>query len=104
MIPRARSGAVCASDLTLSGHEVRYTILAEQKDPGSAQAGGLSVEADANHLSSTKQVFARRDKVYDTTAKPLKDAEAVLIERDMQPGSKFCNRPQAGRWPPAKVR
>ena len=25
-------GAVCAADLTLSGHQVRYTVFPEQKD------------------------------------------------------------------------
>ncbi|MGZ5093618.1 MAG: hypothetical protein ACXWCY_22890 [Burkholderiales bacterium] len=28
----ARDDAVCAADLTLSGHDVRYTVFREQKD------------------------------------------------------------------------
>ena len=78
-------GAVCASDLTLSGHEVRYTVFPEQKDqlPEVRKAGGFTVEGDAKHLISKKTGFARLDKVCDTTAEALKDAEAVLIEVDI---------------------
>ena len=78
-------GAVCASDLALSGHEVRYTVFPEQKDqlPAVRQAGGFTVEGDAKHLISKKTGFAKLDKVCDTTAEALKDAEAVLIEVDM---------------------
>jgi opine dehydrogenase len=78
-------GAVCASDLTLAGHEVRYTVFPEQKDqlPEVRKAGGFTVEGDAKHLISKKTGFARLAKVCDTTADALKDAEAVLIEVDM---------------------
>ena len=78
-------GAVCASDLTLSGHEVRYTVFPEQKDqlPEVRKAGGYTVEGDAKHLISKKTGFARLDKICDTTAEALKDAEAVLIEVDI---------------------
>ncbi|MDB5866249.1 MAG: hypothetical protein JWO70_4055, partial [Betaproteobacteria bacterium] len=78
-------GAVCAADLTLSGHEVRYTVFPEQKDqlPEVRKAGGYTVEGDAQHLISKKTGFAKLDKICDTTAEALKDAEAVLIEVDI---------------------
>jgi opine dehydrogenase len=78
-------GAVCASDLTLSGHEVRFAVFPEQKDqlPALRQAGGFTVEGDAKHLISKKTGFARLDRICDTTREALKDAEAVLIEVDM---------------------
>ena len=54
---------MCASDLTLSGHEVRYTVFPEQKDqlPGVRKAGGFTVEGDAKHLVSKKTGFAKLD-------------------------------------------
>src|SRR6186997_2779069 len=78
-------GAVCAADLTLSGHEVRYTVFPEQKDqlPAVRKAGGFTVEGEAKHLVSKKTGFAKLDRICDTTAEALKDAEAVLIEVDI---------------------
>src|ERR687898_1170035 len=78
-------GAVCASDLTLAGHQVRFAVFPEQKDqlPAVRKAGGFSVEGEAKHLVSKKTGFAKLDKVCDTTAEALKDAEAVLIEVDI---------------------
>src|SRR5215510_3906566 len=78
-------GAVCAADLTLSGHEVRYTVFPEHQDqlPAVRKAGGFTVEGEAKHLVAKKTGFAKLDKVCDTTAEALKDAEAVLIEVDM---------------------
>jgi predicted acylesterase/phospholipase RssA len=78
-------GAVCASDLTLSGHEVRYAVFPEQKDqlPAVRKAGGFTVEGDAKHLISKKTGFARLARVCDTTREALKDAGAVLIEVDI---------------------
>ena len=78
-------GAVCAADLTLSGHEVRYAVFPEQQNqlPAVREAGGFTVEGDAKHLISKKTGFARLDRICDTTAEALKDAEAVLIEVDM---------------------
>jgi len=78
-------GAVCASDLALSGHEVRFAVFPEQKDQLTAvrKAGGFTVEGDAKHLISKKTGFARLDRVCDTTREALKDAEAVLVEVDM---------------------
>jgi opine dehydrogenase len=78
-------GAVCAADLTLSGHEVRYAVFAEQKDQLAAvrKAGGFSVEGDGQHLVAKKTGFAKLDKICDTTREALQDAEAVLIEVDM---------------------
>ena len=78
-------GAVCASDLTLSGHQVRYTVFPEQKEqlPAVRKAGGFTVEGEAKHLVSKKTGFAKLDKICDTTAEALKDAEAVLIEVDI---------------------
>jgi opine dehydrogenase len=78
-------GAVCASDFSLSGHEVRFAVFPEQKDqlPALRKAGGFTVEGDAKHLISKKTGFAKLDKICDTTAEALKDAEAVLIEVDM---------------------
>lgn len=78
-------GAVCASDLTLSGHAVRFTVFPEQMDqlPAVRKAGGFSVEGDARHLVSKKTGFAKLDKICDTTAEALRDAQAVLIEVDM---------------------
>ena len=82
--PRA-IGAVCASDLTLSGHEVRFTVFAGQADllPELRRAGGFTVEGDAQHLISKKTGFAKLDRICDTTAEALKDAEVVLIEVDI---------------------
>jgi opine dehydrogenase len=78
-------GAVCAADLTLSGHQVRFAVFPEQKDqlPAVRRAGGFTVEGDARHLISKKTGFARLHRVCDTTAQALEDAEAVLIEVDM---------------------
>ena len=78
-------GAVCASDLALSGHEVRYTVFPEQKDQllEVRKAGGFTVEGDAKHLISKKTGFARLAKICDTTAEALKNAQAVLIEVDI---------------------
>ena len=83
--PRA-IGAVCAADLTLSGHQVRFAVFPEQKDqlPAIRAAGGFAVEGDAKHLVSRKAGFAKLDRICDTTAEALADAEAVLIEVDIQ--------------------
>jgi opine dehydrogenase len=79
-------GAVCAADLTLSGHEVRFGVFPEQKDqlPAVRKAGGFTVEGEAKHLVSKKTGFAKLDRICDTTAEALKDAEVVLIEVDIQ--------------------
>jgi len=78
-------GAVCAADLTLSGHAVRYTVFEEQKDqlPAVRKARGFSVESGAQHLIAKKTGFARLDRICDTTGEALEDAEVVLIEVDM---------------------
>lgn len=78
-------GAVCASDLALSGHGVRYTVFAEHKDqlPAVRKAGGFTVEGDAKHLISKKTGFARLDKICDTTREALESAQAVVIEVDI---------------------
>lgn len=78
-------GAVCASDLTLAGHEVRFAVFSEQKDqiPAVRKSGGFTVEGDAKHLIAKRTGFAKLSKICDTTAEALKDAEAVLIEVDM---------------------
>ncbi len=78
-------GALCAADLTLSGHEVRFAVFAEQKEQLVAlrKAGGFTVDGDAQHLISKKTGFAKLEKICDTTAEALKDAAAVLIEVDM---------------------
>ena len=78
-------GAVCASDLTLAGHEVRYTVFPEHKDqlPAVRKAGGFTVEGEARHLVSKKTGFARLARVCDTTREALQDAEVVLIEVDI---------------------
>ena len=78
-------GAVCAADLTLSGHDVRFTVFPGQGDqlPAIRKAGGFSVEGEAKHLVSKKTGFAKLDRICDTTAEALKDAEAVLIEVDI---------------------
>ena len=50
-------GAVCAADLTLSGHDVRFTVFPGQDAsllPELRKAGGFSVEGDAKHLVSKK--------------------------------------------------
>ena len=53
-------GAVCAADLTLSGHEVRFTVFPDERDqlPAVRKAGGFAVEGDAKHLISKKTGFA----------------------------------------------
>src|SRR5687768_13333370 len=78
-------GAVCAADLTLAGHQVRFTVFPEQKEqlPAVRKAGGYTVEGEAKHLVSKKTGFAKLDKICDTTAGALKDAEVVLIEVGM---------------------
>jgi opine dehydrogenase len=78
-------GAVCAADLTLSGHEVRYAVFPEQVEQLSAvrKAGGFSVEGDPKHLVAKKTGFAKLDKICDSTREALADAQAVLIEVDM---------------------
>ena len=83
--PRAIA-AVCASDLTLSGHDVNFTVFPGQDAsliPALRKAGGFTVEGDAKHLISKKAGFAKLARVCDTTAEALKGAEAVLIELDM---------------------
>jgi opine dehydrogenase len=79
-------GAVCAADLTLSGHEVYYTVFPEQKDqlPDLRKAGGFNVEDGAQHLVAKKTGFARLARICDSTREALKDAEAVLIEVDIR--------------------
>jgi opine dehydrogenase len=79
-------GAVCAADLTLSGHDVRFTVFPGQDAsllPELRKAGGFTVEGDAKHLVSKKTGFARLSKVCDTTAEALQGAQAVLIELDI---------------------
>ena len=78
-------GAVCAADLTLAGHQVRFAVFPEQGDqlPALRKAGGFTVEDGAQHLVCKKTGFARLDRICDTTAEALRDAEAVLIEIDM---------------------
>ena len=78
-------GAVCAADLTLSGHQVRFTVFPEQGNqlPALHKAGGFTVEGDPQHLVSKKTGFAKLDRICYTTAEALKDAAAVLIEVDM---------------------
>jgi len=78
-------GAVCASDLTLSGHEVSFTVFPEQGDqlPEVRKAGGFTVDGGAEHLVSKKSGFAKLARICDTTAEALKDAKAVLIEVDI---------------------
>ncbi len=83
--PRA-IGAVCAADLTLAGHQVRFTVFPGQDNvlPAVRKAGGFTVEGDPKHLVSKKTGFAKLDRICDTTAEALKDAEAVLIELDIR--------------------
>jgi opine dehydrogenase len=78
-------GAVCAADLTLSGHAVRFAVFPEQQAqlPAIRKAGGFTLEGEAKHLVSKKTGFAKLDRICDTTAEALKDAEAVLIEVDI---------------------
>lgn len=78
-------GAVCAADLTMAGHEVRYALFEEQRSklPELRKAGGFTLDGDAKHLISKKTGFARLAKICDTTAEALQDAEAVLIEVDL---------------------
>jgi opine dehydrogenase len=78
-------GAVCAADLTLAGHEVRYAVFPEQRDQLAAlrKAGGFTVEGDAKHLVSKRTGFAKLAQVCDTTREALSDAKTVLIEVDM---------------------
>lgn len=75
-------GAVCAADLTLSGHQVSYAVFPEQVGqlPEVRKRGGFLVEGDAKHLVSKRTGLAKLHAICDTTAEALKDAEAVLIE------------------------
>lgn len=79
-------GAVCAADLTLSGHDVSYTVFPEQGDqlPAVRKAGGFTVEEGGEHLVSRTTGFAKLARICDTTAEALKDAEAVLVEVDIR--------------------
>ena len=65
--PRA-IGAVCAADLTLSGHEVRFTVFPGQSAvlPELRKTGGFTVEGDPKHLVSKKTGFAKLDRICDT--------------------------------------
>jgi hypothetical protein len=48
-------GAVCAADLTLSGHEVRFAVFPGQNAnllPELRKAGGFTVDGGAEHLVS----------------------------------------------------
>ena len=78
-------GAVCASDLTLAGHEVSFTVFPEQGDqiPAVRKAGGFTIEEGAEHLVCKKTGFAKLARICDTPAEALKDAEAVLVEVDI---------------------
>src|SRR5512139_2081526 len=111
-------GAVCASDLTLSGHDVSFTVFPEQGDqlPAVHKAGGFTVEEGAEHLVSKKTGFAKLARICDTTTEALKDAEAVLIEVDIhQIEAKFSalapefakgavvHVQSHGYWPAARV-
>ena len=82
--PRA-IGAVCAADLALCGHQVRFTVFADQREqlPAIRAAGGFTVEGDAQHLISKKTGFAAVARICDSTAEALQDAQVVLIEVDM---------------------
>jgi hypothetical protein len=74
-------GAVCASDLTLSGHEVRYTVFPEQMDqlPAVRKAGGFTVEGDAKHLIAKKPTAKLDGSRHHSRS--AENAEAVLISR-----------------------
>ncbi len=60
-------------------------MFPEQGDqlPALRKTGGFTVAEGAQHLVCKKTGFAKLDKICDTTAEALKDAEAVLIEVDM---------------------
>ena len=90
--PRA-IGAVCAADLTLAGHQVRFAVFPEQRDQLSAvrKAGGFSVEGDAKHLVSKKTGFAKLDRICDTTAEPSIMTPNMLRTRRSYPLS--ANQP-----------
>lgn len=79
-------GAVCAADLTLSGHEVRFAVFPGQEAHLAAarRAGGFTIEGGAEHLVSKKTGFARLARICDTTREALHDAEVVLIEVDIR--------------------
>ena len=79
-------GAVCASDFSrcrATRCVLRYSPSRRNSWPPCARPGGFTVEGDARHLVSKKTGFAKLDRICDTTAEALKDAEAVLIEVDM---------------------
>lgn len=78
-------GAVCAADLTLAGHEVRYAVFPEQQSQLAAvrEAGGFTVDGDPKQLVSKKTGFAKLARICDTTREALTDARVVLIEVDM---------------------
>ena len=50
-------GAVCASDLTLSGHEVRFTVFPEQGDqlPAVRKAGGFTVDLGSPRFRAQRE-------------------------------------------------
>jgi opine dehydrogenase len=111
-------GAVCASDLTLAGHEVRFAVLPGQANliPELRKAGGFTIDGGAEHLVSKKTGFAKLDKICDTPAEALQDAEVVLIEVDIQQLEEKFSRliPQLARgavvhvqshgyWPAARL-
>lgn len=77
-------GAVCAADFALSGHEVRYTVLAGQSDNvlEVRHVGGFTVVSGAEHLLAKQTGLARLDAVCDSVAEALAGAEAVFVDVD----------------------
>ena len=65
-------GAVCASDLTLSGHQVRYAVFPEQKDqlPEVRKAGGFTVEYMPRALGLYKETPKIEDGMLVVPQKP----------------------------------
>ena len=80
-------GAVCASDLALSGHDVHFTVFPEQGDLLSElrKAGGFTVDGGAEHLISRKTGFARLSRICETTGEALKGAASLGVRPMFDP-------------------
>jgi opine dehydrogenase len=78
-------GVVCAADLTLAGHQVRYAVFPEQAAQlvPVKERGGFQLEGNPDQLVSKRTGFAKLHGIHDDPADALDDAEVVLIDSPM---------------------
>ena len=77
-------GAVCAADLTLSGHEVRYTVFPEQKDQlpevRKAGDGGKPVVLEGENSPHAKSIYEFAHRVVDRINEIKANTPANVIQ------------------------